>query len=333
MVKGCLAVYPEKGEPKKIDWSYYYTRLVPLLNSHPDIEMEFCGLSDKDNFRFLHDYDFVFMYLLPVDKVGKYWWYEIPELVRPYCKKIILQFDYEGIMYDLPPFIRDMINNNVDALCYNSPNAGERWKVKVPKFPFMMLQPVEELEKMITPTKTWFNGVGILWHAGTGCNINHSLGLCANKNWNMKVYTAWLGMEKHSLESYCRQIIGNYENVEFYPFMKYKEFLKELSTWRVALEDNENYYGFSRLSYECATLRIPVVGSSNSMGCNLAYPFTTTNPRNVQLQTQLIKRLFNDKEFYSKVTDYAYSAMKTYFSNDECLRKLIYILKHIGVNV
>ena len=77
MIRGVMAVYPERGDPTKVEWNAHYSRWVPLLNNavvydafkYPDIQMDFVGLSDKDNFGFLGDYDFIYLYLHPVDKV------------------------------------------------------------------------------------------------------------------------------------------------------------------------------------------------------------------------------------------------------------------------
>jgi len=335
MIKGLMAVYPDRGEPQKISWSAHYTRWVRLLNSHPNIEMDFCGLSDKTDFTFLRDYDFVYLYILPTKKHGEYWWYEIPVVTRPYCKKTILQIDYEGFMPHLPPFIKAMINNNVDVLGYNSPS-GMNWDVDIPKYPLMILQPVEELEKKIREKFgilpiTKDDSMGVLWHAGTGCNIKHSVNIIQQFPFRTKkLFTSWLGMVG-DWKGEILNIRGS--SWKSFLFMDYNDFLKELSKCGVVLEDNENYVGFSRLTYECATLRIPVVGSTNSLGCLIAYPFTTTNPQNAQLQTQLIKRLFNEPDFYSMVTQYAYDTMKDYFSDERCMERFTDVLKELGFNV
>jgi len=291
--------------------------------------MDFHGLSDKTDFTFLYDYDFVYLYVLPVDKVGKYWWYEIPNVVSPYCKKLVLQFDYEGIMYDLPPFVKNVIDDCVDVLCYNSPNAGKRWKVKCPKYPLMMLPPPKELLKLVAPLpKEMREGIGVLLHAGTGCSATLSVTLCNRLPYKTMLFSAWLGMTEEQLKQYY-----NGPNMVHFPFMEYRKYLDLLRTCYVVLEDNENYHGFSRLSYECATLGIPVVGSTNSMGCNLFYPHTTTNPQNLQLQTQLIKRLYQDNVFYHGITGYARSMAFKYFSDEWCLSRFIQILTELGFSV
>ena len=333
-----MAVHPERGgKPTKIDWSGHYTRWVALLNTHPDISMDFVGLADQHTFEFLDDYDFIFLYIHPKDREGVYWWYEIPEQVRKtYKGKVILQLDYEGFMYDLPPMIKKMIDENADVFVYNSPVVEERWKLNVPKYPLLMIQSVEDLEKLVIPLpKSMRGGIGIMWHAGTLSNVNHNIALCLNKNWRMKVFTAWSGMTQETLYDICSSFIGSHANklscLRCHGWMEYEDFLKELSKCYVVLEDNENYYGVSRLSYECASLKIPVVGSTNNYYCKIAYPYTTTNPLNVQFQTHLIKRLFEDQEFYDKVVDYAYSTTKDYFSNAKLLNTFVDILKVLGL--
>jgi len=76
-------------------------------------------IADEKDFKFLNEYDFVYLYILPVGKVGNWWWYDLPEAVRKdFNGMIVLHFDYEGIMYKLPPFLKESINANVDVLGY-----------------------------------------------------------------------------------------------------------------------------------------------------------------------------------------------------------------------
>jgi len=347
-IKGIMVVHPERGMYKagEVDWVGHYTRWVALLNSHKQITMDFAGLSDKTDFSFLSKYDFVFLYVLPVNKPTgcEYWWYDVPTVVAPYCRKLILQFDYEGIMPTLPPFIKATINNNVDALGYNSPLA-EKWNINIPKYDLTMLQPVEELEKLVTPQPLDNiepqSGIGVLWHSGTGCSIDLSLRICSRLPYVTKVFTSWVGMGKEFLEQHVAQFFPTKqpevygqkvgERVVCYPFMGYELFLHFLGKCSVFLEDNVGYYGVSRVAYECASLRIPVVGSTNSTICNVAYPFTTTNPQNAQLQTQLIKRLMSDQPFYDRVANYAYNAMKDYTSNENRLTQFVEMLQDLKV--
>jgi len=220
------------------------------------------------------------------------------------------------------------INNNVDALGYGNP-CVLKWDVKVPKFSLMMVDKVEDIEKRVKWTSVKREGVGLMLHAGTLCRIDESLALCRNKNYHMKIFTAWLGMSKECLEQYCEDIMGRGPLKTCYPFMEYDEYIKTLDTCRVFLDDNINYYGPSRVSYECASLRIPVVCSTNNY-FSMAYPYTTTNPSNVQLQTQLITRLFTEEDFYEKVVVYAYQTMKVLFSDKACLNRFERMLRKIG---
>ena len=331
-----MCEFPERGVVKQgnqIAWTEHYTRLIRLVDSHPQISMDFTGLTDVMDYTFLNEYDFVYLYLHPVEggHPNIIWWYDLPEIIKPYCKKLIVQFDYEGIMTELPPFLQNILNTYADALCYNSP-ATKNWNLTIPKYPFMIANPVEkigtkvkELASQKPPVKS--DTIGVLWHAGTGCNITRSLQLCSSLPWNTKIFTSWIGMSTEFMQKH----FGQPSNWSYYPFMEYNEYLKELLTCWVALEDNENYYGFSRFAYECAALHIPVVGSTNNMACNIAYPYTTTNPENLQLQGQLIKRLFDDPDFYSKVVDYAYNKMMEYMSDEACLKRFVQILEDLKV--
>jgi len=85
MIKGCMAVYPNVQA---------LSRWVIIVNQHPNIDFECKMIADCEDFKFLNQYDFVYLYILPVGKVGNWWWYDLPEAVRrDYKGKIILHFD------------------------------------------------------------------------------------------------------------------------------------------------------------------------------------------------------------------------------------------------
>jgi len=337
-VKGIMCEYPERQIRKigsDVAWTQHYTRVIRLVDSHPKISMDYAGLTDVTDFTFLNDYDFVYLYLHPVEG-GTCWWYEFPEKIRSYCKKLLLQFDYEGVMPELPPFIEKMINSFVDALLYNSPLPETRWNVTVPKYPFMIKQPVEETIKKVpvTSPEREQQSVGILWHAGTGCKIDRSIHLASYLQHPTKVFSAWLGMKQEFLEEYVRNVAQEFYNPETwtcYSFRAFNSYILDLNKCYLVLEDNENYYGFSRLAYTCSALKIPVVGSTNNLACMIAYPYTTTNPLNIQIQTQLCKRLFEDATFYNKVVDYAYKKMQKYMSREQLLKRFCKILTDLKV--
>jgi len=352
MINGVMAVYPETGHYKADDiaWGEFYTRWVKLLDTHKQISMEMTGLSDKEDLLFLNDYDFVFLYLIPRSKTDeeKYWWYEYPDIIRErfgYKGKLILQIDYEGIMKQLPPFIQNTINKNCNAVFYNSPIASG-WYFFKPRYEMMMIPPVKELDEKIrknnlsTLIDERDKAIGILWHSASGASIETSLRVCAGLSCKAKVFTSWLDMKKDWLKDYVSRYIPRPEwtyygeekdkwGVECFEFMDYNKYLKELGKCWVVLEDNDNYYGFSRIAYECSVMLIPVVGSTNNTACNIAYPRTTTNPQNTQLQTQLIKRLFTDREYYYEIVGNAWENMRDYLSNKNQLEKFIKVLRNL----
>jgi len=225
-------------------------------------------------------------------------------------------------MVELPPMIKQALEY-ADVFVYNSPIA-ETWKLDIPKYPLLMMQKTEDLEKIVSPLpKSMREGVGILWHSSTFANINFSIALC-NTRWHMNIFMCRWVPDDFKFELGTDYTVHRYE--------EYEKYIQKLSKCYVVLEDNERYYGVSRVSGECATLRIPVVGSTNNMLCKILYPYTLTNPENVQLQLHLITRLYEDQEFYDKVVDYAYDKIKHYFSDGECQRRFIEVLKSIGGN-
>lgn len=333
MIKGCLAVYPEVGikSAKEVEWTGHYTRWVRLLDKHKDIEMDFVGLSDKDNFKFMSEYDFIHLYIIPKSSEDKWWWWDLPHEIRLYnMNKLFFQFDYEGFMKELPPFIRDTIHAYCDALMYHCPAVIKNWDLTLPHYHNIIYNPPSELRKFVMPLSLSKrdDSIGILWHAGTMCNITMSL-LTARQliDKPIKVFSSWQDMPKNILEEMVKKDLHISDSVQCFPFMEYKDYLHELRKCSVVLEDNYNYYGNSRLAYECSYLNVPVVGSTNSYNCVLAYPYTTTDPQNIQLQSQLLKRLYQDKRFYRKVISYANYSTERYYNDESCLNRYLYILR------
>jgi len=118
-------------------------------------------------------------------------------------------------------------------------------------------------------------------------------------------------------------------NIEAFTRLNRVDYFKELSTCYIGLEDE--YVGASRFAAECASIKIPIMGTEYVTGARVANPELVTEPRNINKKVELIKKLMNDEEFYKKQCELAYKNIKEHYSSEACLDRLIAAWKEIGV--
>ena len=96
----------------------------------------------------------------------------------------------------------------------------------------------------------------------------------------------------------------------------------------IAIDDAENYIGWSRFSMECAINYIPVVGST--MASRVFFPKLHTEPKDYARQIELINRLKNDREFYNQMADEGHARCMYHLNSERLCRKMIEYAQEIG---
>jgi len=262
--------------------------------------------------------DIVFIYLGTRNHIynGKCWeWYvEIPKFVKQIANpaaKIIIQFDDElnwmfnvkNKLYNLEmdeswleekakdknKIIREM-DELVDAHFIVSENP---LYVKYCRKPVYYM-PLPQLEKMDIPTfdvdlinnKT--NNIALLQHRFSNSSVLHSL---QNVTFKFDIPVVVFSGEKNqtiNCENYNVKEITNISRSQF--LQKLREEIK------IALDDNENYIGWSQFAFECAVLGVPVIGSTKAV--KEFFPDLYTKHKDYNKQIFLINKLLKDKQLY-----------------------------------
>jgi len=65
--------------------------------------------------------------------------------------------------------------------------------------------------------------------------------------------------------------------------------------------DPFTFHSYSRATVDTAAMGVAVVGSNRTQSMQVCYPYTLVDPYDVHTARKLIRKLLNDKEFYSKV--------------------------------
>lgn len=87
------------------------------------------------------------------------------------------------------------------------------------------------------------------------------------------------------------------EVIGWIPFGKH--FLDYLHRGFVAIDDNENYGGWSRFCTECIVAQVPVIGST--LAVKEFFPELYTEPKDYERQKKLIIMLKNSRTFYHRI--------------------------------
>lgn len=112
-----------------------------------------------------------------------------------------------------------------------------------------------------------------------------------------------------------------------------QEYLRELSKCRWAIEDPNDYLGFSRFVIECATMGVPVVGGEQIYSVKIGFPETCTEHMDIPRQVALIKTLSNDPALCKRIGDAGYGNLLEHLSNERCTQALLDAMKDMGINL
>ena len=107
---------------------------------------------------------------------------------------------------------------------------------------------------------------------------------------------------------------------------KFEEMISKISSLYLMYE-TYTIHSYGRLSAECAVLGIPCVGTHAVYSIKKCFPDLTTNINDIPKQKSLIKKLINDKEFYSEVAMKAVK-LSEYYSYKNCVKLLRELLNN-----
>lgn len=273
---------------------------------------------------------------LSLDGYEFIWWYlmwggglegwKLPKMVRRSAKnvKILLQMDNWGLNRTIGKRGQEWFLPYVDAL--GRITDREDWTF--PNYYVNFPQPLEKLRrKHMLPLDQREDFVALLHHFGalslnalkTVKEAGYRVTLFSDIHKDRKRLNSWL--KTHSLDgSKC------------FPRLPESEYLAELAKCKVAIEDPDNYPGFSRFVCNCASLAIPVVGSWKIKAVSVIFPELCTDPHAPE-QTKLIQMLMEDDDVRAATAEKGYLRLKHHLSEEECTKRLKNAMRAMGVKI
>lgn len=307
--------------------------------------------------RFLNNADLVFVYSsrtlepnFPYNRDGiqYYWnWWELPKIARRYMRpeaKLIAQNDDDWIWLQKPEWVwwEDAPNN------YGSPeqffkNTGI---LEVPDIWFTVLE--NPYWKKFTNKPVKYMPLPHLWRYGNEISK-------ANMEYETKgidMHQQSIALMRHSsrvasINKLVREVAEKVNipityfstqwseprlpifnvPIKTYLYLGREEYMERLRTeCIVAIDDADNYVGWSRFVMECALNYIPCIGSN--FANKLFFPELYTDHRDFSKQVELIKLLFNNKDFYKSTVEKAHYEVVTHLNSDRLADEIVRIGKY-----
>jgi hypothetical protein len=327
MIKLCMVAHFDS--PHYFQWYVALERCasklgyeISSINASPAHRKVYNDFDANPHWQPLREADLVFVYCTRrssrCEPSGISWW-ALPMFVKPFMKptaKMIAQYDDEFVWLFDPKHVWWNIN-----IMPNPDNKGPEEFFKrtgileipdahlvvrgnpMPEFTKYTTKPVFKLPLphlfRYTPSKysEEHNGknIGILLHSILEASIHNTLeNVIRPNNWSVSIFSGTLD-NKRLAEFRQNEMLP--VNSETYPRVDYEPYMDLL--WRycsIGLDDNSNYFGWSRFAMECAIANIPCVGSTEAV--QDIFPELYTAPRDYAKQIELINRLKTDKIFY-----------------------------------
>lgn len=328
---------------------------LSAVNASPAHRKVYNDFNTNPHWQPLRDADLVFVYCTRrstrCEPSGISWW-ALPIFVKSFMKptaKMIAQYDDEFVWLFDPKHVWWNINKmpNPDNLggpeqffkktgILEIPDAFLVVKDNpLPEFSKYTTKPVYKLPLphlfRYTPSKYseehQGKNVAMLLHSILESSVHETIeNVIRPNNWAVSVFSGTLDDARIFA---FRQKEHLPVNSEVYPRVDYEPYMDLL--WRycsIGLDDNTNYYGWSRFAMECAIARIPCVGSTESV--EDIFPELHTAPQDYAKQTELISRLKTDKKFYHDVAQAGLQRTLELLNDEKLCRTMIDIFNKIS---
>lgn len=118
-------------------------------------------------------------------------------------------------------------------------------------------------------------------------------------------------------------------NVLCYDTLPWLQYLDVVRNSKVSFDID--YIGISRMSYECAMLGVPTVGTKNMEYRNILYPELTV--KTPEEMVEKVLEVYNDEKKAERLNRYADMIIREYLSEEAVHVRTIKLLKKMGVDV
>lgn len=310
------------------------------LNSHywdwlkkADVIFIYCSRTNESNIIVKDKNDF--------DKQGHWWWWEIPILVKKVMRpdaKMIVQFDDDLIWVfhqdwnwfgDKPDnhgspeqFFKDTGLLEVADMYFTvleNPPWGKYTTKPIRYMPLPQLwrywTTIDQMTKVVgvqSLRETHKDFIAILRHTSVIGSVQHEVDNVLIKYPYPVIYFATANSPR---------IQTHHLTIEGYSRLGEKLYMNKLREAFLALDDCENYIGWSRFAMECALLGIPCIGSNYAT--KLFFPELYTDHKDYARQIDLINQLINDGKFYERIAKDGYLKCMNHLEVDSILNRFL----------
>ena len=320
--------------PKTTD-VHFANAWVQAIAEHPEKEIEIRNIGlqylEPKDFDVFNTADIVYTHLIsiPSEKIGnKYKWHDFPQLIKEFCSPnppmVMMAIDNEMGHVPPQPQIKRALDS-ADLIIAVTKLCLDEWKkytktpicyVPSPKYYYQMRDPVpyEDREKRAALIRhTWMIA---------GCNgLRTQLKVVAKAGIKCLVFNSWFNEKVDKIYRWADREGVKRENIEAHMRIKNRvEYATKLSKCFVGIEDE--YIGASRFASECASLKIPVIGTEWITGVRVANPELVTPKLDVDKKVKLVKKLLDDPEFYRLCAEGAYERIRHHYDAGVCLDRL-----------
>ena len=302
---------------------------------------------DHRNWAWLRKADLVFVYCSLSRQYPNVWeWFSLPKYARKFMKpeaKMIAQWDQEFVWlfhptwtwWRRPPysttkspeqFFRD--NGVLEVADVHFTVLEKPLFQEYTSTPYIYMS----LPQLIRYGHYTFNTnrqrIALLNHTSQAGTINHTVKNVARAyEYPVSIFNSGNPHRPLSGRIFCanhRLPMGSV----IYGRLARNDFMQKLSQCYVAIDDAENYLGWSRFTMECALTFVPCIGSNYAN--KLFFPDLYVKHKNYKKQRELVKQLYEDPDFYKRVALEGHRKARTQLDTETLRKKFLNVGKKLG---
>lgn len=273
-------------------------------------------------------YNFIWLHLDP--RIMQPAWYDFPRLIKqeaPNVKLLVSHEYWEKYCNEEMPFIIKNAMKYADYIQVNSRDAYEMLKEQNIGPVLFYCHPTIPVDADFQDPVSWEERTGVamiehtvytpLVEAFEMIKLSGLNPVCISSN---PIHSAefW----DHYFEAFGLEGKG-------YGRLKYPEYTDILRHCRVGLD--YGYTGICRFSYEAALVNVPVVGHNRLEFRNILYPELTVS--SINEGARLLRRCHDDEAYSKHLNTYAGELVSGYFSAEAAHKRIVKLLRGIGVEV
>lgn len=249
---------------------------------------------DKSCLQCIIDADVIFMYCSSNSRNGIWKDHEAPYYVRQLNPKAKLVVWWDNDKLQPEAYYKKYPKDSVDHAIYITKN----YDYPVSSTQMLMPQMCHYSNHLNVAPEPKRNGkVAVMVHSTKDCSVNQ---LINNINADYLIFNSRVGR------------------------LNREEYFSKLRKCWIAVDDSDNYYGWSRFVMECVLAHVPCIGCTPAV--KLFYPDLYIEPHDFKRTVELMNKLV-DVEYYNKQTTQAYPKLQL-LTAEHLVPILIHLLKH-----